>query len=77
MEPIELDLAFSKLRLEQKFYQAATCITACYRGLKTRRLLKTQLTKRKYAILFIQAVVKRKILTRLRVQRMNHAATLV
>ena len=62
MDAFHLDLAYRMLRLEQVMYQAATRIACIYRGIKTRRKLKAILKARKSATLFIQAIIKRRIL---------------
>lgn len=62
MDLLHLDLAYQMLRLEQRMNQASTTIACIYRGIKTRRYLKKVLKARKSATLFIQAVIRKRIL---------------
>ena len=77
MDPLELEMSFRMLRLEQKLSHAATCIVSCLKGIKTRRRLRNLLARRKLALLFLQAQFKGKILKRQRDEKLRNAATLI
>ena len=53
MDPLQLELAYRMLRLEQRFFHAANCIVASWKGIKARRYLRKKLFLRKYATLYI------------------------
>ena len=77
MDQYHLEFAYMMLRLEQRMSKAATRISCIYRGLKTRRHLREVLKQRKKSTLFIQAIIRRRMLARKKLKRQNNAATLI
>ena len=77
MSPLELELAFRMLRLDQRLSQAATCIVACYKGVRVRRALRELLARRKLSTLYIQAAIKIRVLRRIKFDKERKAATLI
>ena len=72
MSPLELELAFRMLRLDQRLAQAATCIAVCYKGIRVRRALRELLAQRKKATLFIQAAIKIRVLRRIKFDKQRN-----
>lgn len=77
MDPVNLEYAFRMCRLDQKMNEASTTIICCWRGYKTRKMLKTLIRARKSALLLIQYMMKRRMRRRIKAVLEMKAATLI
>ena len=77
MNYFDLELAYEMLLVEMKMNLAATRIAAIYKGARVRKELKPIIVKRKSATLFIQAIVRFKLIQIKCKKRKNDAVLLL
>lgn len=53
LDPIQFEMAYRMSLLEKKFHLAQISISACWKGTRTRRILRFLFTTRKWAIIRI------------------------